>query len=396
MASTAIYLGKEFSIQPNYIFARNVWDGSGGYRSLAQLETKDNLKNNTHKGIISAQSIKKMRQAINWLTAAAVNKHVFDAKTQKSYYFKTNFITLTVPAEGNILPYKQFHKLLLNPFLTYARKYFAMVNFVWKLEMSSSGIPHVHITSDTFINHARLRRAWNKILASRGLIDGYTAKYINMPFSQYVSIRKPINEDEYVQVQSAYVKGCADKWSNPNSTDVHSTKGVRNLAAYLCSYLTKNKSKYASNKGRVKSLRLRGRVRVWGCSYSLSQNNKCKVHLFPNEIGQETKGLYSKFIDYLPIEGPVRSAGLPSIVGEIFFFASDKWASVIKGVLYDKFKNHILKIRHKTADLFNEYANKLQEIPAILAGCDTAPSLITCEKQVRKVPNIKQGVLHLS
>ena len=391
----SLYLGKMFTIQPNYIYAKSVWEGSTSCRSLAQLETKKNLNNNSHNGNLSEQTIKKMRKAINWLAAAAKPQHVYDAAQQKSFYFKTNFITLTIPAEGNQMSPADFSKTLLNPFLSYARKFFALANYVWKLEMSGNGLVHVHITSDTFINYARLRRAWNKILSSKGLIDGYTAKHKQLSLEKYLLLYPAKNNDELQKRKQAYNYGVATNWSNPNSTDVHACKGVRNLASYLCGYLSKAKQKYIKVRGRYKAIKIRGRVRLWGCSYSLSSANKCQVHLFPPDIGSNTRGLYSHAIAYNPIYGKLNSAGIPSLLGELFFIKPEQWAATIKGELYAKFRDHINRIRTKVSDLFNTDADKLQGLPPTLEGRDTSAHISTCKTQVRNMRHTQQSLLHL-
>jgi hypothetical protein len=91
---------------------------------------------------------------------------------------------------------------ILKPFLRWWRDRNPALLYVWKAEVQDNGNIHFHVTSNSFIHHEVLRRHWNK----KCELLKYTSR---------------------------------SRSTNPNSTDVHAVKNVRNLASYLCAYITK-------------------------------------------------------------------------------------------------------------------------------------------------------------
>ena len=66
----------------------------------------------------------------------------------------------------------------------------------------------------------------------------------------------------------SYKKGVANNWSNPNSTDVHSVRGIGKLAAYLAKYVSKSNTDARKVDGRK-----------WYLSTALSKLQSCTVYL---------------------------------------------------------------------------------------------------------------------
>lgn len=345
-----IYIGLKFHIKPTSIVAIKVFDGAVYSRSPAQKKTNENLLNNSGKGRVSEQSKRKMKAAIDWLCSAAKNKRVYSVEHKKSFYFKVNFITLTFSSTGKVPNYRTVANELLNPFLAYARKYFHLNNYVWKLELTAAGIPHIHITTDTFINHKRLRTAWNRILEQHGYLDGYINKYYGISFDDYLNLYPLKGKAKIEDRRKAYEYGIATGWRSPNTTDIHSTKSINNMAAYMCAYMAKRSHAIASHKGRKRTVRIRGNTRVWSSSYALSSANKCSTHLWPNELHDNCTGLYSPHIKYKKIESEPNQFGRRSTIAEIFFVKPNQWSTIIKGELYRCYNNHLFNIRHNLAD----------------------------------------------
>jgi hypothetical protein len=348
--SAPLYLGQTLSIRPSCIFAKPDYDGSGFARTAAWQSTAANLRQNSTQGLISVQAAKKMRSAIEWLYAASAWQRIWDKASQKHYVFRCNFITLTVPAISNIIKHNTFVAKCLNPFLVYARKYFALKNYVWKVEITAQGLPHIHLVTDTFINHSRLRKAWNKILVSRGYLDGYIKKYSSLSLTQYLALNPPNDTYDISHRMSAYNTGRLQGWQQPNSTDVHALSKVKNVCAYLCEYLGKSKTKCFRRKGRYKILRFRSNMRLWGSSLSLSSANKLRLSLDPNEFSSLTKQLYSPQIESRSVDAPADAFGRVFNLGRLFFIKAEQWATVLKGTLYDAYKAHLFKIRHNVAN----------------------------------------------
>jgi hypothetical protein len=208
----------------------------------------------------------------------------------------------------------------------------------------------VHLVTDTFINHKKLRKSWNKILSSKGYIDGYTKKYSSLSLDQYLLLNPPNEKYDIEHRTSAYHQGCLQGWTQPNSTDVHALSKVKNVCAYLCEYLGKSKTKHFHRKGRYKVLRFRSNMRLWGSSLSLSSSNKLSVHLFPNEISKVSKQLFNNVIDSKQVQSVADAFGRVYNIGTLFFVKAEQWATVLKGTLYDIYTNHLLKIRTNVAN----------------------------------------------
>jgi len=142
----------------------------------------------------------------------------------------------------------------MHPFLVYMKKYKGLNNYVWKLEFQKNGKLHVHLTTDSFINHSELRFYWNNLLKKNGYLDKFISEH---------------------------------KHDNPNSTDVHSVWKVKNLGAYIAKYLAKNEDSEGVINGRI-----------WGCNYELSAKNKCVLHVPANELKEVLTELFNPIIAF--------------------------------------------------------------------------------------------------
>lgn len=237
------------------------------------------LEDNDHEGQMSIKARRKMEKAINWLVFKAKPLRRYHEDSDSFYTFRVNFITLTLPAH-QVHSDKEITNRCLGNWLDVARKQFGITNYVWKAEAQDNGNIHYHIVSNTWIDKMDIRRTWNKSVELLGYVSAYEYKW---------------------------------KHRNPNSTDVHSVKSVKNIASYVACYMSKNQMfecigklvitgtgtreiLYGSEEYRnVKSWKKLGKVigsilgayhrpvtgRLWGCSRELSQ---CK----PVRIGEDT------------------------------------------------------------------------------------------------------------
>jgi len=238
-----------------------------------------NLEDNDHNGKISIKANRKIEMALSWLLWISNPKKVSDLKTGKQFSFKLNFITLTLPAT-QMHPDNVIKEVCLNNFLQVCRKN-GLQNYLWRAEAQpSTGNIHFHIVTDMYIHYDSIRKWWNQSVDLLGYIEEFQLKF---------------------------------KHRNPNSTDVHSVKHIRNLANYLSKYLGKNRAfpcvgelrkiegkvvevlysgeQYRSEapnkkKGKIIGHVLGARVRaingrLWGCSSSLS---KLKTVRFDGEL----------------------------------------------------------------------------------------------------------------
>jgi len=318
------YTEQRFSISPTYVVSTPVYSGGSWVRSKKQRQSESNLQKNDNNGILSKKAATKMRNAVNWLLESATWKTVYSKTEQKHFRFKVNFITLTVPKiEGRDISSKEL-KALLHNWLVYSRKYFYMKNYVWKIERGKLGKLHIHLTTDTFIHYRKLRDSWNRLLMKSGYSDTYYSR-----------------------------TGHYD----PNSTDVHSVKSIKNLAGYICKYMSKETELGADWTGRL-----------WGCNYELSAGNKCSYIADPSELAEVSESLMKREIRYSPILSKPDSMGGTKRLGEIFFVNTDTWSRHIKGKIKDAYDNHRFYIRSQTPKPpkeYYEYGVIISQLPTI-------------------------------
>lgn len=157
---------------------------------------------------------------------------------------KLTFITLTLPS-------KQAHsdnelkRNALTHFITRIKN-LGVRHYFWRAEAQKNGNIHFHIIADKYLDWSLVRSIWNGILENYGYIDEFEAK---------------------------------NGHRNPNSTDIHSLKKVKNVVDYILKYLTKSQLEegYRTINGRI-----------WGCSDGLRS-----TEVYKNTVGIEiieTKG----------------------------------------------------------------------------------------------------------
>lgn len=200
----------------------------GGWRGRRKVsdESKNNLKRRETAGLISKTVAKDMSNKIGWFHLFSKNKNVKEGSKTASYDFKLNMVTLTLPSL-QLHCDKVIKRECLNRFLIVAKRKWGVSNYIWRAETQANGNIHFHIICDRFIPHWELRDNWNLI----------------------------INKLDYVN-NSMNCK-------NPNSTDIHSLKNVRNIGAYMSKYVSKNQVGRRLIVGAL-----------WGCSDQL-RSLKC-------------------------------------------------------------------------------------------------------------------------
>lgn len=311
-------------------------------RTLSEsfLENEKNLLDNSTGGKLSRKAIQNLKNSINWLCFSARKKRVFMKETNKNFLFKVNFITLTLPDTKEVITSSDLQKKLLNPWLTYMRQNYNLKHYVWRLEFQANGKLHVHICTDTFLHHQKIRDVWNRLLDKNGYMDLF---YKN------------------------------NKHRDPNSTDVHSTRKIKNMGAYLAKYMGKKGNSYKlskeGSKKKVKKLTVmnykgwyKQRLnfwnsphnprpitgRIWGCSSDLSKANKLKVHIPANECNEQLACLMRNDIEYkeifsVPKESKMSPYSAPGIldkpkkIGEVFFLTAKDWLVKINGSIREAF-----------------------------------------------------------
>lgn len=342
-------MGDNVYINPTHFVLKSEYLASGWKRSRAQVATERNLKDNRHKGQLSESGAKGLRNSINWLIHSAKAQQVYDRKRKKLFKTKITFITLTVPPKERGMITNVEFKGALNSFLVYARKYFYLSNYIWKVEAHKDGRLHLHLTTDTFIHHAKLRSAWNRVLQRRGMLDFHYKKFGNY---------------------------------NPNSTDIHSVRKVGSLAGYLCAYMAKKTDLDKSFKGKI-----------WGTSLSLSAKRKVSVFIGHDYSKRDYSFIGRKGVRYLPINTKPDAMGGVTKIASLFLLGKKEWESDMEGIIKDAYNDKLRSIR----DSHNESPDTYRQLDVEtdikwLKGADggeKVPILEPCEIK-RPTPIIGQ------
>lgn len=310
----ASYIGQNLYIRPNYIVSMPEYDRARSYTGRMFTANKVNLKDNKHKGKVSVKAAKEIKNCVNWLVSSAKLKTLWHAESKKYYSFKVNFITLTLPDTYTEVTDVSFKSDLLNPLLTTLRKGYGLKNYLWKLEFQENGKLHLHLTTDTFIYWKDLRRLWNKRLMS----CGYLRKF----------------RDDFGH-------------SNPNSTDVHAVYKIRDIAAYIAKYLSKEDKQLDRVKGRI-----------WGCNYELVRQSKPRLFIASTDLRTGLSCLFRPEIRYKNIETPPDLLGAIRTIGEMFFIKPINWLMHIKG--------EIKEIYDKTCWSIRNHSNFFEPCPIVV------------------------------
>jgi hypothetical protein len=190
----------------------------------------------------------------------------------------------------------------MHPFFVYLKKYHGLNNYVWKIEFQQNGKLHVHITTDTFILHHKVRFIWNRLLKSNGFLEDFEKKF---------------------------------KHDNPNSIDVHAVWKIKNLGAYLAKYMSKNEQNTDIINGRI-----------WGCNHELSDKNKCVLGVDRDECHEVLRPLMNPNIDYKEIVTQDSITGKIFRNAELFFIKAEHWHTIIHGRIKEAYDKHRFHIRH--------------------------------------------------
>jgi hypothetical protein len=238
-----------------------------------------NLIDNKHKLTVSFKAQAKLQKSITYLLAGAKEKKVYNSKYNSYFKFKVSFLTLTLPSR-QIHTDMEITSACLNQFFTELRSKYDLTHYVWRAEMQGNRNIHYHILSDRWLPYKEINVIWNRIIEKLG----------------YVSAFEKVH-----------------KKRNPNTTDIHSLKKIKNVSQYIMKYMSKtdtsDRVKYkrkvvdgikkfkkgtSSLSNNVKEyLRMElSASRVWGCSQSLS-NLKGSVQEIDNDINEELKRIES-------------------------------------------------------------------------------------------------------
>lgn len=175
----------------------------GTWRSLNMKKIREGKYN----GTMSAGAKKRMTRAIVLLCESSQRQKVFNEFTKKNFMHQMSFITLTVADDTKNLNGREAYDKLLIHFLQWLRRTKKVTSYIWKAELQQRGQIHYHITTPTYISWLSIRTKWNILQKEAGLLDDFNKKF--------------------------------GHW-NPNGTDVHEVRKIKDMASYLCKEIIKS------------------------------------------------------------------------------------------------------------------------------------------------------------
>lgn len=285
------------------------WDPSKPQKKSWQIEKEEEqvvnekfLKSERKSnGNVSIQARRKIGKAIDYLITTASEKKVFERVSGKTVLFKVAFITLTLPSK-QIHDDKTIINKCLNSFLLEIKQVYNVTKYLWRAEKQKNGNLHFHILTDKFIPYYELRNRWNRVVNKLGYVDRYRDE-LKKWHSGGFRVRKDLLQTwDYKKQLHAYKVAAANDFGVPNSTDIHSTKKVRNIKKYVMKYMSKNESiqnqqpnekdNDSSNQQTSECNLLQQDGRIWGCSHNLSKITGFKSYI-DREIESELRKLVS-------------------------------------------------------------------------------------------------------
>lgn len=163
------------------------------------LEALAKARKEQYSGELTKGASKRLTKCIDLLVQCIKPKRIFNEVTQKTVQHRLSFITLTISTKKAITP-RQAYDQVFKHFLQWLRRTMKVTTYIWKIELQERNQTHYHLTTPTFIHYQKIRDKWNNLQRSVGWLTEF--------------------EQE---------KGHSD----PNSTDIHETKHITNLAGYL-------------------------------------------------------------------------------------------------------------------------------------------------------------------
>lgn len=179
-----------------------------------------------YSGMVAPGTEKRIRKAIDIFLQLTPNRRIWNPVANVHHDFRLGFVTLTVSDTAKNLTAKEGYSELLAPWLRWAKGQ-GVKNYIWKAELQQRGQLHYHVTIDEFVHWEKIRNQWNRYQKKAGLLEGFAKRYRHF---------------------------------NPNSTDVHAVRNIKNFEAYLSKYLAKASQNQQATKGKV-----------WDCSQELKR-----------------------------------------------------------------------------------------------------------------------------
>lgn len=347
------------SVRPGYMSLYNSHSGTESENqtsTLADIYNYDTKETTTQMpdfnkpgGIYSDKAKKRINRAIDWLMEISPLLPYFDPIAKRKRWMRINFITLTLPA-SQIHDDLTIKKECMNQFLTEMRTQHKMKNYIWGAESQTNGNIHFHITTNTYLHWAVIRKVWNRCLNKLGYIEAYRAEQKEWHKNGFKPRPELFKTWSMEKQGRAYKNGMKGNWSDPNSTDVHAVRKVENIAAYLSKHYSKqqkrpiytmlkqtghnlqatyNPSEANENPAGIKESYRAVDGNLWGLSQTLSK--LCATVLeITTEILQELDIIVGSFTQKIHSYDWNMNIYVPVW----------KWSKLIDGIIAKEFKNY--------------------------------------------------------
>lgn len=251
-----------------------------------------NFKDSTRtaNGMVSQAAKKKISTALDYLVYISKKGQVQSTSKAKSVRFILTFITLTLPSK-QIHTDNEIKNKCLNSFILEIKEKYKVRNYLWRAEKQKNGNIHFHIITDKFIPWNELRQNWNRIVEKLGYVSKYREELKEWHKSGF-KVRQDLLAHWSLKDQvRAYEKGRANDYNNPNSTDIHSIRKIKNIKAYVCKYMLKNiPAEELQSEEDKNQLLVKGRI--WSCNQELSNIKGAQIEI-DSELEKELKVLKS-------------------------------------------------------------------------------------------------------
>lgn len=157
-------------------------------------------------GTLSKGAAKRLKNALELLVDVSPVQKFTRPSDMKQFNFRLTFATLTLPSPQGEITDSQIVKECLAPMLQVMRRRWGVRHYVWRAEKQKNGNLHFHVTTNRYMPYDQMRDEWNKCVNSLGFVDRFQKKHGH---------------------------------GHPNSTDIHSVRKVRDIAAYMVKYMSK-------------------------------------------------------------------------------------------------------------------------------------------------------------
>ena len=267
------------SVNPNYSTIYYVSEQARKHHNNSN--SNFNLLSNKTFGFLSETSKKKIKKAINLLLYLSPYQYTGIVDKKINFRYKITFCTLTLPSQQKHSD-EEITQKCLHDFFNYLRKHYNLQHYVWKAEKQLNGNIHYHITFNIFIHYQDLRELWIKCIKPLGYIDAYQTNMKEFHKNGFNVRNDLIEKWNIFEQKSAYEYGIKTNWLSPNCTDIHSVINIKELAAYVSEYFTKNplnENDTETFKNAVKNIKNSERTIKLLKKQKAEENNYTKFHL---------------------------------------------------------------------------------------------------------------------